>query len=339
MKCKICDISFDMSSGKFKKHLMQKHSISDEYYYDLHINKETNLKCLCGKKKKFIRITKGYYQSCGNLACREKQRQFTSKETNQKNLGVDFPFQSKEIQEKSNLTYNNKSKTEKISIHKVINDTKLKKYGFKYFNLYKSKETNQKNLGVDFPFQSKEIQEKICTNNEEKYGVRNQFQRDEIKQKSKITKKELYDDENYTNREKSEETCIKKYGVKHPMHLAEFSEKCNKYKWKEYKFPSGKIIKVQGYEPQALDILLESYDENEIEVSRKKIPSIWYYTEDEKKHRYYPDIYIEKDNLIIEVKSLWTFNKYKEINLLKEQACMEVGYEFKFMILDNKGKL
>jgi len=50
-------------------------------------------------------------------------------------------------------------------------------------------------------------------------------------------------------------------------------------------------------------------------------------------------MYIEKDNLIIEVKSLWTYNKYKEINLLKQKACIEAGYNFKFMILDGKGNI
>jgi len=187
---------------------------------------------------------------------------------------------------------------------------------------------------------------------------------DRIVIKSMKTKEDLYEDKNYNNPEKNRETKLNnidenglnsydrwkvsyietmnlKYGVDNSMQVPEFHEKNQKsgFKWKEYKFPSNKIVKVQGYEPQALDILLESYHEDEIEVSRKKIPSIWYYTEDEKKHRYYPDIYIEKDNLIIEVKSLWTYNKYNEINLLKQKACIEAGYNFKFMILDGKSSV
>ena len=34
----------------------------------------------------------------------------------------------------------------------------------------------------------------------------------------------------------------------------------------------------------------------------------------------------------IEVKSTWTYNKQKEKNLLKQQACLDIGFKFKFMI-------
>ena len=63
---------------------------------------------------------------------------------------------------------------------------------------------------------------------------------------------------------------------------------------------------------------------------------------DNKKHRYYPDLYIPKDNLIIEVKSQWTYNsqqKWYNTNLLKRQACIAAGYKFKFMIFDKDGNL
>jgi Zn-dependent M32 family carboxypeptidase len=103
-------------------------------------------------------------------------------------------------------------------------------------------------------------------------------------------------------------------------------------KWKEYTLPSGKIIRVQGYEDKALNTLLQSYDEEEIVTQRKLIPAIWYYTLDGVRHRYYPDIFIPKDNLIIEVKSKFTMSMQKEKNMLKEQATKNAGYDFKFMI-------
>ena len=51
--------------------------------------------------------------------------------------------------------------------------------------------------------------------------------------------------------------------------------------------------------------------------------------------KYYPDIYIPKDNLIIEVKSKWTYSgkpEWLETNLLKQQATIVAGYNFKFLI-------
>ena len=108
----------------------------------------------------------------------------------------------------------------------------------------------------------------------------------------------------------------------------------NSYFWKDYILPSGKIIKVQGYEPQALDYLLENiYLENEIITQKRNIPTIQYFTLDDKKHKYYPDFYIPKDNLIIEVKSTWTWKCKLQKNLLKIKATIDAGYKFQLMIL------
>jgi hypothetical protein len=67
------------------------------------------------------------------------------------------------------------------------------------------------------------------------------------------------------------------------------------------------------------------------------MPRIWYFQD--KKRKYYPDIYIEKENLIIEVKSLWTMNKYFEKNMMKQKACWDAGYNFIFMIFDKEGNI
>ena len=50
-------------------------------------------------------------------------------------------------------------------------------------------------------------------------------------------------------------------------------------------------------------------------------------------HRYYPDIYIKSENLVIEVKSTYTFNKEKEKNLLKRDSVLNKNINFKFVIL------
>jgi hypothetical protein len=108
-------------------------------------------------------------------------------------------------------------------------------------------------------------------------------------------------------------------------------------KQKAFKLPSGKIIKLQGYEPQALKELLNHYNENDILTSPKEISDkigIIRYNHKDKPHRYIPDFYIISTNTIIEVKSHWTYNKNLEINLLKEKACIEKGYNFKFIVYD-----
>ena len=96
--------------------------------------------------------------------------------------------------------------------------------------------------------------------------------------------------------------------------------------------PSGIIVNLQGFEPQALDILLQTYSEADILINKKNMPPIWYELNG-KKHRYFPDFYIPKDHLIVEVKSEWTLNRYLECNEAKFKAVKEAGYDFKLMVL------
>ena len=103
--------------------------------------------------------------------------------------------------------------------------------------------------------------------------------------------------------------------------------------------PSGKIVGVQGYEPFAIDYLLENYSEDRIMIYTFDKPRIVYKTDDGKNHYYFPDLYILDENLIIEVKSLYTYNKNIPRNILKRQACLDAGYNFKFMIFDKHGNL
>jgi hypothetical protein len=106
---------------------------------------------------------------------------------------------------------------------------------------------------------------------------------------------------------------------------------------KPFQMPSGKIVMIQGAEDKALKILLETHNESDIKVGDEDIGNcvgiIYYKGLDGKTHRYYPDIYIRSENMIIEVKSTYTYKIHERKNLLKQQACINAGYRFKFMIL------
>lgn len=110
----------------------------------------------------------------------------------------------------------------------------------------------------------------------------------------------------------------------------------NSKRFKDYKLPSGKIVKIQGYENLALDILLKKYNESDIFIQRKEIENqigkILYVFEN-KEHLYIPDIYVKSENKIIEVKSSWTYKKHLNKNLAKEKQCKKLGFNFEFMIL------
>lgn len=134
-------------------------------------------------------------------------------------------------------------------------------------------------------------------------------------------------------------TCLKKYGVEHAMQNAEISERISKKsrQWKDYTFPCGTQVRYQGYENFAYDDLVQQgYSCNELVTSRRLVPEIWYMNND-KKHRYYVDIYIPSINKMIEVKSTWTYKKKKEDNIIpKAIECIKQGFEYEIWVYDGK---
>ena len=138
-------------------------------------------------------------------------------------------------------------------------------------------------------------------------------------------------------------TCIKTYGTEHPMQNADVMAKADKkgVTYKLYTFPSGRQEKVQGYEPLALNHLLKIYHEDDIKLGRKEQPEIWYEDKNGTKHRYFSDIYIPKHNLIVEVKSSWTYTLGMNLGKiqLQEKACKDEGYEYLCLVFNDREKL
>jgi len=298
------------------------------------------------------------------------------KETCKEKYGVENAVQNKEIREKvketckerygghpmQNEEVRNKSvKTckERYGGHPMQNEeikaktreTNIERYGCEYSLQNeeirnKVKETNMKRYGNNCPLQNEEIRKKAEETNLERYGYENPAKSKEIKDKTRETNLEKYGCEytlqNEEVKEKSRETSRERYGCDHPMQNEEVKEKSRKasHSIKDYQLPSGKIVKIQGYENFCLDDLFEEgYLEEEIFTdAHKDMPKIWYNFE-EKKSRYFPDIYIPKDNLIIEVKSNYTYNLSLERNAAKANACSNLGYKFQFRIYEKGGKL
>jgi hypothetical protein len=84
-------------------------------------------------------------------------------------------------------------------------------------------------------------------------------------------------------------------------------------KFRDYKFPSGRIVKIQGFEDKGLNYILSPEYINPITNTRvteddiivgKQIGYFTYKMDmNDKVHRYYPDIHIKNTNLYIEIKS------------------------------------
>jgi len=215
----------------------------------------------------------------------------------------------------------------------------LEKYGVGNISqslevLAKKKETWMTKYGVDNPSKAKVNIDKI----KEAWP--------EIDRKRKDTMLKKYGVESYNStsefQERRKATWLQIYGVDNPVKNAEVLHKVvmsnseSEYLTKTMTLPSGKVIRYQGYENLVIQELLDSgLSEEEIVTGPGNVPHINYEFEG-KIHRYYPDIYIPKKNLLIEVKSQYTWNKYKEKNLAKKEACIKAGYEIKIEIRQSR---
>ena len=298
-----------------------------------------------------------------------------SKQTCLKKYGVNHPSQTKEFQDKVKQTniknYGVECVLQSPEVREKCKQTSIERCGFEYASQsdkFKEqvKKTNNRKLGVDYPMQSKKVMDKSKQTCLKKYSVNHPSQtkkfQDKVKQtnierhgfkhilQSPLFKKKFkqtcllnngteYPMQSQKIKDKSKQTNLLNYGFEHPMQNAEYSEKASKnaYNPKEFKFPCGNTIQVQGYEPYLhKNLVEEGYAYEDIIVKRTCVPVIWY-EKDNKKHRYYCDIYIPKINTIYEVKSTWTYKKDIEDIHFKKEACIDAGYLFELFVYDNKG--
>jgi len=295
ISCEICGLVCKSFNG-LSHHIIKTHKQTPLEYYDVYILcDDSNLCIYCKKPVKFTSLKNGYKQQCKTESCRLLKYKKTCREK----YGVDNSFKSEKI--------------------KNIIKEKLKK-----------------NYGVDNPTKNKNIMDKIKKTKKEKHGNENynniEKQKNTIRERYKVT--------HYSNtkeyKEKCQKTSMMRYGTKHPMQNEEIFNNCMKssYNWKLYVLPSGKEIKTQGYENKFLDEYFENGGKEEnvvIHPTQDIIGKIWYKNKGNL-HKYYPDFYIKNTNTIIEVKSTYTFDKDKNVNLLKEKSCLTNGFNFEFRI-------
>lgn len=165
--------------------------------------------------------------------------------------------------------------------------------------------------------------------------------------------------------ERTRRATMKKYGVEHTSQLPSVQKKIRRtmraryevahalqnpdlldkmvsssYLKKSYRLGKNEVL-VQGYEPYALDYL-----QRERKLKPRHIvcgvgsdlPRIKY-TINGRRKIYHPDIFIPEQNLIIEVKSVYTYKRYLEKNKLKADACCRAGYAFEFLVMNRDGTL
>lgn len=275
----------------------------------------------------------GFRTYC-SIACKTADQEFVNnrvKETFIQNYGVDNPMKCEHVRDKLKQTLILELGVDNAAKHPGV-QTKMKSTNLIRYGV---ENTGQKNS----PFRS-QIDETRTKTMKDRYGVSSAFKIPGVMDQRRGTWVDKYGESHPHKcaqvRAKYTETIQSKWGVDHPMQDADVLDKCVKSakKSKKYVFPSGKEIMVQGYEPQALDVLLsEGIQEHEIINLRTDMPKLWYVNDKNKKSRYYPDFYIPGLNLLVEVKSEYTAQIRPDLIEKKKQAVLDAGYQYRLMIL------
>ncbi|SIP86102.1 Putative Vsr/MutH/archaeal HJR family nuclease [Pacmanvirus A23] len=214
----------------------------------------------------------------------------------------------------------------------------------------RTRETCMEKYGVKCPTMTNDVKEKIKQSVLGKYGVENPFQSEEIKNKIKQNNLVKHGVEYNSQREDVKalmvETNIKKYGVSHPMQDPLMRDKMTKaaYKMKEIIGPNGKVFQYQGYEGVIIKKLIaDGIKENDLFTETElnennQMPEFWYEF-DNKKHRYYPDLFIKSQNRFVEIKSEYTMNINPEKVLAKADCVFYADYKMDIYVLNEKKEI
>ena len=287
------------------------------------------VKCdICGRKKelKFQVYNKCYNNGliyvCNNCSIEK------IKKTNMEKYGCECSLNNKDIQEKMKKNclekYGVEFSSQRQDVRKKISEINSKNYCDEIRQ--KTIKTNIERYGCETPTQNKEVLKKREDGYMEKYGQITNLLCDDTKIKIKKTLMERYGVENASQsdviKKRKENTCMKNHGTINPLQNKEIFEKTQ--------ISSYKMTIIEGH------LCRGSYEKDFILNFHEKIkiekPSSVKYIYKEKNKVYHPDFYIRELNLIVEIKSSYTYKYNIEMNENKKKACLEQGFNFIFII-------
>jgi len=107
-------------------------------------------------------------------------------------------------------------------------------------------------------------------------------------------------------------------------------------KWHTLK--SGKKIMCHGYEGYAIDELLKDHAEEDIKIDECHVPIIEYKNYRGKNKFWSPEVYIPKENKVLEVLPIWTHYRSPDRSYLRSNAATLQGLTYDLWIYDSKGR-
>lgn len=291
-------------------------------------------KCRCGSEIIFNSFDKGFRQSCSPKCAQSDTRvREKSKQTNLAIYGHESPVQCKKVKEKRKKTcqirYGGNAPSSSKTVKDKIKATCLNKYG------------------VDNPAKSKAVQTKATYTILRKYGGVHFASTSDVidKKASTCLKRYGVPHQSRTKRfkERYEKTSIERYGERHFMLNPDKYEEFTKNLKTNYEYKiHGKSFLVRGYEKHALEYIVRKKGvkvKHIVNTVSDGLPSFTY----NKNRRYYPDFYLPKANIVVEVKSTYTVGctdkALFKINRKKAKAVAKAGYRYKLLVFNKDGHL
>lgn len=241
-----------------------------------------------------------------------------AKKTNMERYGVENTFLLPDVIEKSKKTnmerYGVEDSRSSDHVKSKRKSTVIDKYGHDYYMKtddfrIKSTKTNMERYGFESASKSQIVKDKKVKSMLKKYGYISNSMSDESKYRLR-------------------KTNMERYGVEYPMQVLEFFDKQQTSAKRISKY---KNLYYQGsYE---MDFIIHMENLKLIDILERG-HSIRYGFDGHNKI-YFPDFYIDKYNLIVEIKSSYTYSKYLDKNIAKMGKCIELGYNFLFIINKN----
>jgi len=336
VRCDICGTQKKLSYSMYQKNI-----------------KKHNIYC-CNNKCAWVKNKKTNLELYGNENYNNpEQISKTSLERDEQyKLEIKKKAMCTKLERYGDENYNNREKSKQTSIEKYgvdnifkldstkekIKQTNMGKYGVEdsrssQIIIDKRNKTVFDRYGVEFYSQTQEHKDRCKKTSIDKYGVDSPNKSDVIKEKKKnsMLKKYGFISNSITEESKTKlkQTNLERYGVEYPMQVIEFAEKQQRNS-KKITYYNENIYYQSSYEKHFLDYIKSLNILSDI----TRGPSIKYtYNDKEKMH--YPDFFIEKLNLIIEIKSDYYYYKYLDKNEAKMNKCISDGYNYIFIINKN----
>jgi hypothetical protein len=146
-----------------------------------------------------------------------------------------------------------------------------------------------------------------------------------------------YGTDYYVTSEHYRQKMRDEYGVESPMQCPELFRKAQSTSFhrRPYVSHDGHTFMVLGYEGIAIDDILKQEGIKTFYAGEDDcIPTFQYIGGDNKFHYYYPDIFIPTENRVIEIKSVYTYNRDPE-KTLNKAICVSEDYLFELRLYDH----